>query len=148
MLGVFIALLIAGWKYFISHQTPEAVFLSATNFLFWWFVITSIILAGIYLVIALGITEGGAIGGASAGGLLGGILGFVGGGALSFIILFVFAIARGLLIFSTYLIHHSLIMADGNPEWNTGKLVLGIILFLIGLTANRASSSSSSSSSN
>jgi len=156
MLGVFIALIMAGWKYFISHQAAEVIFLSTTNFLLWWFIITSAIIAVIYLVVALLIMTGVTIGGAGAGaerggaigGAFGGILGFLGGGALSAIILVFLAIARGLLIFGAYLAHHSLTMVDGSPEWNVGKLILGIVFFLIGLIMNKSSSSSSSSSAN
>ncbi len=148
MLGVFIALIIAGWKYFISHQAAEVVFLSATNFLFWWFIITTIILAVIYLILTVLIALGITVAGAKSGGVIGGILGFLGGSVLNVILLIVFVVARGLLIFGVYLVHHSLTMTGGTPEWNVGKLILGIVLFLIGLIMNKSSKSSSSSSSN
>jgi len=146
MLGVFIALLIAGWKHFISHQAAEAIFLSATHFLLWWFIITTIILAVIYLILTILIALGITVAGAEKGGVIGGILGFLGGSALNFLILIVFAVARGLLIFGISLVHNSLIMTDGTPEWNVGKLILGIVLFIIGLIMNKSSKSSSSSS--
>ncbi len=156
MIGVIIALVMAGWKYFISHQTANVIFLSTTNFLFWWFVITSAIIVAIYLVVALltiaGMTIGGAGVGAGAeksgvlGGIFGGIFGLLGGSALSAIALVLILIARGLLIFGVYLAYHSLIMTDGNLEWNVSKLILGIVLFLIGLIMNKSSGSSSSSS--
>ncbi len=146
MLGVFIALVITVWKYFVLHQAPEIIFLSITNFLLWWFIITSAIILVICLISFILMTLGITIGGRELqGGALGGIAGFLGGSALSLIALIIVAICRGLLISGTYLIHHSLIINNNVPEWNLEKLILGIVLLFIGLIASKSSSSSSSS---
>ncbi len=149
MFGLFLALLIAGWKYFISHQAAAVIFLSTTNILFWWYVITASILLAISLVVYLALILGGTIGGAASGaalgetkgGIVGGVLGFFGAGALSIISLVIFVVKKAVLIFGVYLLHHSLIITDGLAEWNMTKVIIGGALFIIGLVLNKRSKS-------
>lgn len=149
MFGVFLALLAAGWKYFISHQAAGVIFLSVTNLLFWWYVITSSILLAISLVVYLILIATGTVGGAASGaalgdtkgGVIGGVLGFFGAGALSIISLVKFIVKKAVLIFGVYLLHHSLIITDGLMEWNMGNVIIGGALFTIGLVINKRSKS-------
>lgn len=145
MLGVAIALLIAGWGYFIADRVVELVFLSATNFLFWWYIVFTSIIAVVYgLIFLISIICGTAFG-AVCGGKLGAILGFLGGSALSTIGLAKLVVKRGLLIFGTHMLHNSVvIITDSSPEWNMSKVVFGAILLVIGLIMNKKNSGSSS----
>jgi len=150
MLGLIIAFVYAAIVYFIVQppSTLPDAFLDATNFLFWWYIVTSAILGAIMVVIVLGMLGGGLILGLKGWGIAGGLLGFLGGGAISIFVAIVFVIRTGCLIGGVWLLHHSLAIASvGNVEWDMPKLVFGGILLLIGLLMNRSSGHSSSSSS-
>lgn len=145
MLGVVVAIIYAAIVYlFGAPNTPAETFVSAINFLFWWYIITSIILMIIYLLIALIITGTLTCAGGKRGGVWGGILGFLGGGVLSGLIIILGIIARGLLIVGTYLLKNSLVLnPDGSGQWIITKLIIGGLLLVIGLIMNKNSSSSS-----
>lgn len=148
MIGLIIAILYGLAVYFLGEpNTFPEVFLSATNFLFWWYVITSAIFFPIVLLISLGILGGGTILGHEAGGLLGGILGFLGGGALSVFTLIFSLIGIGFKIGGAYLLHHALtISSAGIAEWNVSAVIAGGVLLGTALLMGKSISFSSRSS--
>lgn len=139
MVGIIIALCYALWRFsFGSADFPE-IFLAASNFLFWWYLITSGIFAVICALIAVAIISGATIVGALAGGkkwsILTGLLGFSGAGAISLLFLAAALINRVFLISGAYLLYCALILQPGgNYEWNYAKLIFGCFTLAIGIT--------------
>jgi len=145
MFGLILALVYGAGVYFLGKpNTFPEVFLGTTNFLLWWYIITSIILGVIMALVSIGIAGAGTILGASKMGALGGVLGFFGGGALSVLIMVLFAVKVTCSVGGVYLLHNSLTGAStGTPEWDTAKLIFGGILLMLSLVMGASSRSSS-----
>lgn len=141
MLGLIIATVYGAIIYFLGEPTTLAQsFLSATHFLFWWYVVTCSIQAVLVLLVFLGLIGGATYGGSQVGGFLGGILGFFCGGAFSVLLLVIFTIHAACFIAGAYLLNHSLtLQAEGPPLWNTTKLIIGGLLVLLGLIMSKGS---------
>ena len=144
---VILVLIWAVLAHFFWHTDWISLFVSGTGFLFWWYIIFSVIMGVFVLFVAillplLGLGAGVKIG--KKHRLLFGSLGALAGGSLSLFVIAVFIVVRGCLIVGIYLLHNSL-GADGN--WDKQKLIIGGIIFLLGLIFSRATKFSSSSAS-
>ena len=145
MFGIVIAIIVAAWTVFISGHTMEAGFLSGMGFLWVWYWIWTIVIGALLVTMMLVAT--GALTFASAdamGSKVGGLLGFVGGGALSILVIAIVMISRALLLGGTYLL-----MTAGTPEmhfadFNTNNLIFGTLLLVVGLVMSKSTGSSSS----
>lgn len=132
MIGFILALLYFAAIYFLGQPTtaPEG-FLSATNFLFWWYIVTTAIIGAIILLVGLG--SSGLTAHFADNKLLGFLIGSL-GGAATIVILVLFAISSAISIIGVYFLHHSLIItATGIAECNTVELIIGIVLLVVGL---------------
>ena len=155
MLGLVLALLYIGWKFvFGGDMTTEVSFLNASNFLYYWYWVWTIVQAVMItplLLAAMGIsTVSGAVGASSAAskrknisGMLGGLAGFAFGSGASFLVLIFFCIYSALFIVGSYLL-----ATAGTPDmtfgdFNVQKLIFGGIMLLIGVILKRSKSSSS-----
>ncbi|MBU1199194.1 MAG: hypothetical protein KKF46_00480 [Nanoarchaeota archaeon] len=138
MFGLIIAAIIAAINAF-GDKASEVIFQNSTNFLFDWYVITTIIIGIIMIIITLV--------GVGVGTAAGGVLGFIGAGAVSLLGWIIFALKRGLFLSGAYFLTKGLVMTGAEPEWVIKNLILGsIILFIAVITRSKGSSSSSSSS--
>jgi len=142
MLGLIIAAIYGTIIYFLGEPSALAQsFLSATSFLFWWYVVTCSIQAILVLFVFLGFIGGATYGGSQVGGFFGGILGFFTGGAFSVLLLIIFTIHAACFIVGAYLLNHSLtLQAEGPPLWNNTKLLIGGLLVLLGFIMSKGSS--------
>lgn len=99
MFGIIVGVVIAVWTIFVSGNSMEVGFLSATDFLWGWYWIWTAVFGVLMLVIALIITGSLTFAGAdNFRSKVGGFLGFAAGGVLSILILACVAVSRGLLL--------------------------------------------------
>lgn len=127
----------------ISGQAFPQIFSSSTDFLLWWYVITSIILAVFVVVIVLGMLGIGSVAGASIGGFWGAGAGFLVGGALAVLATIVFLVSCVLSIGGAYLLHSSVaINSAGVAQWDITKLIIGSALIVFNMIISQASNSS------
>lgn len=149
MFGLILVLLYVAYQYIVNSLAIEQVFLPATNFLFWWYLLWSIPLGILVLLIAGVLTTVLGFGGhGSIGGWLGGLLGVASGGVVSLFIIVVFLFRRALYVGGAYLLNASLTPSGIGYEWDGTKLIFGGVLLFVALLTRPSSSSSSSSSSN
>lgn len=128
---------------FISGQAFPQIFSSSTDFLLWWYVITSIVLAVFMVVIVLGMLGIGSVAGASIGGFWGAGAGFLVGGALAVWATIVFLFSCAMSIGGAYLLHSSMaINPAGVVQWDSTKLIVGPILIVLNMIISQASGSS------
>ncbi len=144
-MGIFITIVYAFCVYLFGEpDTLAQTFAHSTNFLLWWYIITSIIIGVIVLLISVGITGIATLFGACKGKLLGGLLGLGGGGVISMLMIGITVISRGMRIASAYLLYHSItIMPNGDGKWDLTKLIIGIVLLIFSGVFQSSSSSSS-----
>lgn len=152
MFGVVIAVLIGLFQYIFVTKAPEAIWLTSTSFLFWWYIVWSSILAINILLVMLRITgdttfAAGSSGYGAGSKLLRGIGGFVGGGALSLLVGVLFFIFAVLKIGGAYLLSTAVTLTEQGYVWDTTTLIFGTLALVIGLIMSKSSSSSSLSSS-
>ena len=151
MVGLILAVLYVGWKVMMNNgMTPEAAFLGASTFLYYWYWTWSIICAGVIGFLCLVITLGAGakateIGDSGLGKTVGFFGGVVVGGGVSLLLLATLVVRCALYIVGAYLL-----MTSGTPdipfaEFNHTKLIVGGILLLIALLIRSKSSSSSKS---
>ncbi len=127
----------------ISGQAFPQIFSSSTDFLLWWYVITSIILAVFMAIIFLGMLGIGSVAGASIGGFWGAGAGFLVGGALAVWATIVFLFSCILSIGGAYLLHGSMMINPaGVVSWDSTKLIVGPVLIVLNMIISQASSSS------
>lgn len=127
----------------ISGQAFPQIFSSSTDFLLWWYVITSIILAVFMAIIVLGMLGIGSVAGASIGGFWGAGAGFLVGGALAVWATIVFLFSCILSIGGAYLLHSSMMINPaGVVSWDSTKLIVGPVLIVLNMIISQASSSS------
>lgn len=144
MFGLFLVLLYGGYRALVGTDL-FTIYQLSTNFLYTWYIWTTVAYAIIYGIVGLLILIGGVVIGSVKGGVIGGILGFIGGGTLSVLMLLVVGVSRACLIIGTLLLKQALIFGEV-PTWDTGKLIFGAVLLLIGIIMGRSSKSSSSKS--
>ncbi len=144
MLGIIVAILYAGIC-FIGGTSLVVVYAGATNFLFYWYIVTSCIVGLIVGIAILIVLLGGTVVGTESGGVLGGLLGFLVGGAISVLILIVTCISRGLLIGGAYLLHTAYVAGGSFSDFDHTKLIFGGIMLSIGLIMSKFSGSSKAS---
>lgn len=130
-MGMIAALLYAGYLYVIQDTIIEVTYLNATNFLFWWYVVWTIIFAVILFGIAIVAVVAGGVALGKDGGVLRGLFGAVLGGALSLVVVFVFAIRRALYVGGAYFLSTALVLQDGFYHWEQGRLILGVLFLLV-----------------
>ena len=152
MFGVIIAIWIGLFQYIFVTKAPEAIWLISTNFLFWWYIVWSSVLAIIVFLVMLGIMgvttfAAGSTGYGAGSKLLRGIGGFVGGGALSLLVGVLFFISAGLKIGGIYLLSTAVVLTEQGYVWNTTTLIFGTLALVVGLIMSKSSGSSSSSKS-
>jgi len=147
MLGFMLSLLYAAWLTLVEDISYEVAYLTATGFLYNWYFWWTIIMGVVVGVFALAFPLLGLGGGLQKGGKLGAVLGMLLGGGASVLLIFVFALRRGLYMCGAYLLHAALMLnPDGGYTWDNKKVILGALLLFVALITGRASSSSSSSS--
>lgn len=148
MVGLFFALAYAGYQHFALHTNDSLTYSSAMTFLFNWYIWTSVVIGVFTVGFAFVVTFLGEEAGAAAGGFVGRTLGFLGGAALSALMIAVTIASRGSLIAGSWLLTQAMVLStDGLPVWDNTKLAFGGLLLLVGVILGRSSSSSSSSSS-
>jgi len=152
MFGVVIAVLIGLFQYIFITKTPEAIWLTSTGFLFWWYIVWSSILAIIVFLVMLVITgattfAAGSTGYGAGSKLLRVIGGFVGGRAFSLLVGVLFFISAGLKIGGIYLLSTAVALTEQGYVWNTTTLIFGALALVVGLIMSKSSGSSSSSKS-
>lgn len=147
MLGLMFSLAYAAYLVLVKSVSGEMAYLSATGFLYGWYIFWTIILSIIAGVIALILPMIGAAAGASKDGKVGAVTGMILGGGASLFLLFFFALRRILYVGGAYLLHAALtINLDGSGNWNKTKLIPGGLLLLVALISRKSGSSRSSSS--
>lgn len=145
MFGFILALLYAAWVVIFGDSAPELAYLKSANFLFWWYMVWTIILGAFVGLFALVAMLGGAAAGASEGGKIGAAVGMVLGGGFSGLIVFFFAIRRAMYVGGAYLL--SMAVTHGSPwEWHIPHLLLGGLLLLVAFVTGRRARASSSHS--
>jgi hypothetical protein len=146
MLGLVIALLVCGWNVFLSGHPIESGFLAGVHFLWWWYLVWTIFQGVFMILVLLGITIGGTAAGALLKGKRMGILGFMGGGALSTLILAIFAVQKVALLGSTYLLGTAGDEGMTFAQFDQIRLIFGSILLIGGILMGRSHGGSSNSS--
>lgn len=131
MWGIVLALLVAAWGYLSGDESGALVFLSATNFLFQWYIITTVIIGSIYFIFyGIAMILGTTIG-VLAGGRIGGLLGFLGVSTLSGLFVLLSLFKRGGMIFGAYLLSDSVIVTDNLAQWNMGEALIGAVILVV-----------------
>jgi hypothetical protein len=116
----------------ISGQAFPQAFLGATDFLFWWYVVTSIISAVFMVLLALGLLGAGSVIGGLAKGVQGAVAGFFVGGALAVWAVIIFIVSCAMSIGGAYLLHSSVaINSAGIAQWNFPILIVGMFIIAI-----------------
>lgn len=139
MYGLIIALIYGVIIYFFGEPTPLVqAYLIATNFLFWWYVVTSALQLIFVLLIFFGVIGGATLGGYRAGGALGAFFSSVGTGILSGLFLIFFTIKCACFIVGAHLLDLAVTFeAMVGARWDTTKLAAGGLLILLGLIMNK-----------
>lgn len=141
MVGLIFSLFYFGWSYFVSNDALIPTYQSATNFLFWWYVVFAVIMGLFYLVISILGSLVLGLKGAESFGSFGGVLGLVGGGtALTTLLAVNYAINYGSLLFGAHLLR----TAWTGETWDTVRVAFGVLLLLVGIIVGRSRSASSS----
>jgi hypothetical protein len=132
-------LIIAAVWFLVSYLTgtrPEAAFLGSADFLFWWYLVCSVILVVLVVLPILGVAAvslprflGGGWFGAAAAGLTGGVL---------VLFLAVLALKLALPIIGAWLLAHSGGAEMSFAAFDKVRLIVGAILVVLsfGLKAN------------
>jgi len=134
MIGAILAVLYFFLVWIFGEpDTFATAFKSATNFLFWWYLIVFIIKGIFPLLATLGIVVVGAVAGADEGSLRGALLGALGFGTVfTGPIWFYFLGRYACLLVGVRLLSSSVIVVSGGaPEWDGAKLIIGGILVII-----------------
>lgn len=137
MFGLVIALLYAAFMPLFQSLPMEAVYLSATAFLYHWYLLWAIVLGAFVCTFALVPLVGGTAAGAMKGGVIGAALGFLLGGGASLLIVGVFMFRRLLYLGGSYLLSTALV----DNVWNVPRVVIGALLLLVALFARTRHSS-------
>lgn len=151
MIGLFLALLYAGVMS-IKGLPNLAILSQSSNFLFWWYIIWSVIqsipVLFFLFILTLGTTAMGAGAGYDSGrngAVLGGLIGLLLGGSLSLLAVTRFAIKRMLLILGSYLLSKSVFLDSsliGNGQLDKQKFTIGLLLLATSLIILRPKISS------
>lgn len=112
MLGLIVAAILAGIWYFVDNKTGGDLYLESMNFLFQWYIFSSIAIFVIFV-----------------GHLL---LNNLMSGLFSPWVAF-FALARGMLIGGAYLLHNGLAYQNSAYDWNFIMIAFGDILIVLSL---------------
>ena len=138
-LAIIIGFIIALWTTVFNGNTAETGFFAAIDFLWVWYWIWSVVLGVIYLLVSLSIMGAGV----SATQGLQKLGGFAVGAGVSLFIWIQFAIKRGLLLGGVYLLTISGGDEVSFSEFDTTKLIFGLIMVLVGTLIFNSSESSS-----
>lgn len=138
-LGPLIAFVWFAIVYFLGKPStlPEA-FLSASSFLLWWYIITSIIKGFIITIISTGVVSVGTLMGDHLFGRSGGKLFGLMGLSVSVLLAIRFIVKTAFSIGGAYAISRSVVIAsDGVAEWNMPILILGSLLLALKMMMNK-----------
>lgn len=136
MTGIILATLYAAWKCAVSHAAVETVYLNATNFLFWWYVVWGVIwgcavsLILLFLIVAIGVNRGYV-------SKIRVLLEMGGVGVLSALITFRFAARQALYIGGAYLLNTALTQQNGAYQWEIARLIIGGLCLVIALLTKK-----------
>ncbi len=152
MLGIILALLLCAWHNVVGGVSDFGeLYLAATNFLYWWYLLCGILVVLIGTIFGLltflGLSISGAVVGAEAGPtgmIIGGLGGITAGGIAGFLVFLSVIAKRAALVVGIWLMHAAYL---GPDNWDLAKLIIGVVLLVLGLWKNKSSSSSTSSSS-
>lgn len=145
IMGLIISLLYAAYLYTVSHSSFEVAYLSATNFLFWWYLVWTIIFGSFVAIIGIILPLVGGAAGYDRRDGAGAVVGFLLGGAASVFIIFLFLLRRAMYVGGSYLLSTAVALHGSAYQWDKGRLIFGGLLILVAvLTRSRSSSSSSS----
>lgn len=114
----------------IKKEVPERIFMKATNFLFYWYLIVTAIIVSIIIVIC---SLGGAVLGAESDGLVAVLVGSLAGSGLGIVIAALVVLFSLFSIIGAHLLRTSVTEVEGAFKWDRARLVIGIVLFLISL---------------
>jgi len=143
MFGLVIAVIYMIVMFFSGQTFPQA-FLSATDFLLWWYIVTSIISAVFMALLALGLLGAGSVIGGLAKGAQGAVVGFFTGGAVAVWAAIIFIVSCAMSIGGAYFLHSSVeINSAGITQWNFPILIVGLIIIAIKVIWQMVSSVSS-----
>ena len=143
MFGLIITVICAVVMLFTGQVFPQA-FAGATDFLLWWYVVTSIISAVFMALAALGLLGIGSVIGGLAKGVQGAVAGFFVGGALAVWSIAVFIFSCVMSIGGAYLLHSSVaINSAGVAEWNFPILIIGAVMLAVKIIWQLAANASS-----
>ena len=137
MLGLFVAVLVFAFGAFISGDTYEASFLSASGFLYWWYIVTGAIIGVILALVVLGVTAGGAavghrgLGKQMNGSAAGAVVGAGVGGSISALIVVLAAIPIVMSIGGAWLLSTAGAPGMAFEEFDQTKLIFGSILIVL-----------------
>jgi len=131
MTGLIIALFFAAVN-FLATADGLLSYQNVTGFLYGWYCWTTVVYVIVYLVWIVLMTSGLILVGGESG-VLGAFLGFLGGAAVSGVMLIWLAISRGVLIFGASLLAQALLVDDGVAVWDSTKLLFGMIFIIIGI---------------
>ena len=112
MLGLIVTAILAGIWYFVDNKTGGDLYLDSMNFLFKWYIFSSIAIFVIF------------VGHVLLHNLMSGLF--------SPWVAF-FALARGMLIGGAYLLHNGLAYQNSAYDWNFVMIVFGGILIVLSL---------------
>ncbi len=137
------AILIGLLQYIFVTRAPEAIWLTSTSFLFWWYIAWSSVRVVVIFLVILGIISAttfvaGSTGYGAGSKLLRGIGGFVGSGIISLPIGALFFISSGLKIGGAYMLSIAVMLAEQGYEWNTTILVFGTLTLVVGLIMSKS----------
>ena len=150
MFGLIVSVIYAAILHFMYGASNVSAYLDATNFLFWWYAVTSSILGVVLLIAAFAISglaaNAGQAAGEEAGGgrgkTIGALAGLAVGGGFSIILFAIAAVRCGALIAGSWLLHTAVNISG---EWDNNKLIWGGVLLVLGLlisTGNKATTRS------
>lgn len=140
MWGFMLALLYAAYLYFVSPSI-ETAYLGSTELLFRWHLIWSIIFGVIVLLANLLMLFAGAAAGSIAGPV-GALVGFIIGVSASLFISALFLFRRCLYVGGAYLLSTALVLQNSSYTWDTVRLILGAVIFLVAILTSRIRASS------
>lgn len=113
----------------LKKEVPEKIFMRATNFLFYWYLVVTCIIVGIVILI---FSLGGAVVTESEG-IIGIIAGILVGSGLGIVIAALIVLLSLFSIIGAHLLRTSVKEVEGTFKWDRTRLVIGMALLLISL---------------
>lgn len=131
MFAIILALFYSAYLYVISGSPAEIAYISATGFLYHWYLVWSIILGIVVILFTAFVTFGFTVMGSVADRKIGTFIGFLCGGAISFYATIRFIIRRILYTGGAYMLSIALFVKNGVYIWDYVLLGLGAAFIAI-----------------